>query len=108
MSHKRSKLSKPTIDEQLLSAISNVNAITNQGVRSRSKTIKKKNASRDIVLQRNEDGERIIHKLRQSTPSNRNTQRDLEAILESCQLVIGEVDTGPSAWQKRMENREEN
>ncbi|XP_046863236.1 uncharacterized protein LOC124456981 [Xenia sp. Carnegie-2017] len=135
MSHKRSKLRKPTIDEQLLSAISNVNAITNQGVRSRSKTIKKKNASRDIVLQRNEDGQRIIHKPRQSTPSNRNTQRDeempttssdlrdvpqemlcddnvterdLEAILESCQLVIGEVDTGPSAWQKRMENREEN
>ena len=56
MSHKRSRPSKPTIDEQLLSAISHVNAITNQGVRGRNKTIKKKNARRDIVLQRNEDG----------------------------------------------------
>ena len=30
---------------------------------------------------------------------------DLEAILESSQLVIGEVDTRPYAWQKRMENQ---
>ena len=32
---------------------------------------------------------------------------DLEAVIEECQKVVGEIDC-PSAWQKRMTNLDEN
>ena len=33
---------------------------------------------------------------------------DLEAIIKECQQVVGEINNGPSAWQKRMANLNEN
>ncbi|CAB3988511.1 Hypothetical predicted protein [Paramuricea clavata] len=37
-----------------------------------------------------------------------NPRRDLEAIIEECQDVVGQTENSPSAWQKRMTNLDEN
>ena len=33
---------------------------------------------------------------------------DLASVIEDCQSVVEELDTGPTKWQKRVENLEEN
>ncbi|XP_028409280.1 uncharacterized protein LOC114531881 isoform X1 [Dendronephthya gigantea] len=138
MSRKSAGKRKKNEDEHLDSIIDEINTITGAESSKSRKTRpdhSSKNKDIDIVLRRDESGQRIYHnprRLSQSSWARRveytrlnepvdlltdkvdehsetfEQGTDLDAIIEQCEEAVGEMNDNTTVWQKRINNLEEN